>query len=101
MKDLFKSLSNDASRAKTHTNHIINNTKTNNQRVVCERTSSSTQLQSYDFITSLQIFSYQSFTIFLAQIRNLLEYSHIKRIQKKRKKNTAKVKFGRKTFIFR
>ena len=33
-KDLFKSLSNDASRAKTHTNHIINNTKTNNQRVV-------------------------------------------------------------------
>ena len=54
-KDLFKSLSNDASRAKTHTNHIINNTKTNNQRVVCERTSSSTRLQSYDFIVSLQI----------------------------------------------
>ena len=84
-KDLFKSLSNDASRAKTHTNHIINNTKTNNQRVVCERTSSSTRLQSYDFITSLQIFSYQSFTIFLTQIRNLLEYSHIKRIQKSKK----------------
>ena len=99
-KDLFKSLSNDASRAKTHTNHIINNTKTNNQRVVYERTSSSTRLQSYDFITSLQIFSYQSFTIFLALIRNLLKHNYIKRIQKA-KKITAKVKFSRKTFIFR
>ncbi len=64
-KDLFKSLSNDASRAKTHTNHIINNTKTNNQRVVCERTSSSTRLQSYCFLLSWQIFSY----IFLINFR--------------------------------
>ena len=57
-KDLFKSLSNDASRAKTHTNHIINNTKTNNQRVVCGRTPSSTRLQSYVFFVSVQIISY-------------------------------------------
>ena len=57
-KDLFKSLSNDASRAKTHTNHIINNTKTNNQRAVCGRTPSSSRLQSYGFFDSVQIISY-------------------------------------------
>ena len=64
-KDLFKSLSNDASRAKTHTNHIINNTKTNNQRAVWGRTPSSTRLQRYYFFLILQIFSYIFFIFFI------------------------------------
>ncbi len=64
-KDLFKPLSNDASRAKTHTNHIINNTKTNNQRVVCERTPSSTRCKVTAFKINCKYFLSFFHNIFL------------------------------------